>query len=1294
MLNFIAQNSENLKRMYSLFRTFCTVIFLFFSIYCHAQIYGVPQDLARSIFDTQSLTMGDLSGDETADFVMADNNYVYLILNKDGMSVSPRIRLEGSYDQINVMDIFDYDEDGDEDILLVTNTPDNKLNVLENDGNGSFSAPMELDSVNSVSNTIRLEDLDSDGDRDIIVASNNFIGWLQNNGNGQYNEYTLLTDYIGNRNSMQIDDLDGDGDLDIVYDSNSLDRLYWIENLGSALNWQEHIIREDIECTVTTADYDGDGDSDIIYSDSNENECFWIENLGSGSFGSTSTLIEELGGFSGDFIFSDIDMDGNLDCIARMNSLTRYFKSTGTGFQMINLGMSGIPSTGPIELADLNGDAQDEIIFCANGTPSLYNLEGSTYDVFNAPILMEPENYVKLAANDFDSDGHVDLIIASEEYTEPPAFFFFEGDGNGYFKREESPTGEDGILLMDYDGDDDQDMVIHDNNEGNIQFRKNQSPLDFSFDFANTIQNLDEIVLLINSDIDGDGLEDLFMAHGGNGAENYLAWFKNIGGSFGNEQIISTLDFVPSYSSEIGDFDGDGDHDLLTWHSSADSLVLLLNNGNGVFDNSLFVAEILAASNQFYLSSCDIDGDSDLDFLAFDSNTDALYWYENEAGMFTPHQIVNNITSGPIIGAEDLNADGLCDVVFYNSSDNSLGYFINLGSGLFSDFAEFYQTEAPIFEALFTDLDSDGGIDLIISEGISSNVSLFMNEQPIGCTDPVACNYDSEASIDGGNCCYECGCTLEWAANYDPAACFDDGSCLFDVQGTVFFDLNGNGFQNNNDYGLPAQTILVMPDSVFLVTNDEGLFQITLPHAPEYTFGILPDPDFPIYTNGSLTSINTMEPFWNEQINFGLDNNSVSNIIHSDLYIPNNFGCEEEMIVHFSIDNPSNAILDVTAEVSIDSLFTIIDVNGIVDSISGQTFYYSISSLLPGQNIVLSFELLSPSVDNIGDSIAMSYQTEAFSGTILVDESAGTVYREITCAYDPNDKQVFPYGYSDAHYVANDTTLEYLVRFQNTGNAPAQNIWIRDTLDVNLDISTLQILGASHSVFTTIEPDNRSIEFFFEDIMLPDSVNNEPESHGSVIFSIRPEANLPLLTELNNTAHIFFDNNPPIVTNTTWSTIYDCSLFEVSFSDSATFLTASEGDYYQWFFNGDSIPGANSQTYNATIDGNYSVQVGIDFPCSDESSMTYISVIGLEELDQDIMLFPNPMTQRAILEVKAKPGIASLEIFDTSGKRCHIAAVDLSSGILQLERGDLKAGQYILRIKNEDSHIEVSFIVE
>ncbi|MEO1262140.1 MAG: T9SS type A sorting domain-containing protein [Bacteroidota bacterium] len=135
-------------------------------------------------------------------------------------------------------------------------------------------------------------------------------------------------------------------------------------------------------------------------------------------------------------------------------------------------------------------------------------------------------------------------------------------------------------------------------------------------------------------------------------------------------------------------------------------------------------------------------------------------------------------------------------------------------------------------------------------------------------------------------------------------------------------------------------------------------------------------------------------------------------------------------------------------------------------------------------------------------------------------------------SFDPNDKQGSPLGYGPNRLIEPGNDIEYLIRFQNTGTAPAHNVVIRDTLSPFIDPGSLRVGAASHSFTWNFEGEDILI-FRFENIDLIDSFTNESASHGFISFKIahRPEA--PLGTVINNSAAIYFDFNEPIITNTT-----------------------------------------------------------------------------------------------------------------------------------------------------------------
>ncbi|HRH37143.1 MAG TPA: hypothetical protein PK760_02285 [Flavobacteriales bacterium] len=140
----------------------------------------------------------------------------------------------------------------------------------------------------------------------------------------------------------------------------------------------------------------------------------------------------------------------------------------------------------------------------------------------------------------------------------------------------------------------------------------------------------------------------------------------------------------------------------------------------------------------------------------------------------------------------------------------------------------------------------------------------------------------------------------------------------------------------------------------------------------------------------------------------------------------------------------------------------------------------------------------------------------------------------ITGSYDPNDKQGNTSSrLSDAQYfLQQDAWIDYTVRFQNTGTAAATTVVIRDVLDTDLDITSLEILGASHA-FTPSFGQGRELIFTFNNINLPDSAADLLGSQGFVSFRIKPNNDIAVGDLLENTAGIYFDINPPIITNTT-----------------------------------------------------------------------------------------------------------------------------------------------------------------
>lgn len=134
-------------------------------------------------------------------------------------------------------------------------------------------------------------------------------------------------------------------------------------------------------------------------------------------------------------------------------------------------------------------------------------------------------------------------------------------------------------------------------------------------------------------------------------------------------------------------------------------------------------------------------------------------------------------------------------------------------------------------------------------------------------------------------------------------------------------------------------------------------------------------------------------------------------------------------------------------------------------------------------------------------------------------------------AYDPNDKSALPTGTGSLNEIETNTELDYMIRFQNEGTYYAQDVLLLDTLDPNLDWSTLTVISASHDFSWELSPQGL-LAVTFSSIVLPWKDLDEAGSQGFVKFRITPDPDLQPGQRIENRAGIYFDFNPPIITNT------------------------------------------------------------------------------------------------------------------------------------------------------------------
>lgn len=143
-----------------------------------------------------------------------------------------------------------------------------------------------------------------------------------------------------------------------------------------------------------------------------------------------------------------------------------------------------------------------------------------------------------------------------------------------------------------------------------------------------------------------------------------------------------------------------------------------------------------------------------------------------------------------------------------------------------------------------------------------------------------------------------------------------------------------------------------------------------------------------------------------------------------------------------------------------------------------------------------------------------------------------------------NDLSAVPIGYEEPHFVAAGELIEYHARFQNTGIFTVQTVILEGLVDTSIySLSSFQVLDASHS-YSLLLQDNGYFNIRFDDIFLPNSTNDEPNSHGFALYTVALKSALDHGIVASQSIGILFDDNEPILTNEVFHTVYDCLLLE------------------------------------------------------------------------------------------------------------------------------------------------------
>jgi uncharacterized repeat protein (TIGR01451 family) len=223
-----------------------------------------------------------------------------------------------------------------------------------------------------------------------------------------------------------------------------------------------------------------------------------------------------------------------------------------------------------------------------------------------------------------------------------------------------------------------------------------------------------------------------------------------------------------------------------------------------------------------------------------------------------------------------------------------------------------------------------------------------------------------------------------------------------------------------------------------------------------------------------------------------------------------------------------------------DSLQTIESASILPTSVVDDTLIWNIDSMaiLESKEFTVTCKNAIPPNLNANDTLHLIACITPFENDSFITDNSFLLKQVVVNSVDPNDKIESHGGGITTQQLTNGDYLYYTIRFQNTGTGYATKIKITDTLSDKLNWNTLDILANTNNLAYTIENKN-IITWWNDNVYLPDSTSDEINSHGYVSFRIKPVSDLSSVDIVENRAHIYFDYNAAVITNTVTTQILE-----------------------------------------------------------------------------------------------------------------------------------------------------------
>ena len=655
----------------------------------------------------RNLVLRDLNGDGKPELLDAGRYFVNTSTRGNISFGDPVSYSAYTHSYVAVGDI-----DGDQKPDIITSDPyGSKAAVYLNTGNASVSlAPPVLLNAVSLPFGIELNDCDGDGKLDIAAPLANFRAGVLKNTSGPGNvSFAPNTGFLPGAYPADIGiisgDLNNDGKPELIVASQVL--LNNVQPVPFIASFTPTLAQTGTSVTITGANFTGVTDvsfGGIPASSFTVNSSSSISAIvGSGATG-LLTVTNNIGaGSRAGFVF------GAPPVIASFSPLAA---APGETVTILGSGFSTVPANNTVFF----GSSKTSVLAASASSLTVTVPTGSAFTPISVAVGGLSAYSDKSFLTSFNSEAPG---ITPYSFADTVRFDDLPANGN----------------FIDVDGDGKLDFLTAGGH--GIQIARNTSTTDkFAFDHNYFDLAVNGTVANIGfGDIDGDGKLDIVVTHG---AVNYVSVFLNTS-SPGILSFTSQADFITGYASSpygpvVKDLDMDGKPDIVVAGYDPHTVSVFHNistTGHAIFGLHI---DYLVDGYATAVGAQDIDGDKLPDLVVTVNGQNELSVFRNTSVPGTiSFALKNDFATGAwpeSLDIGDMDNDGKAEVVVANLSENSVSVLHNTSvTGSIS----FTKTDLPGVLAPWTvwlnDLDGDGKPDLAVQK--QSKTDIFSQAQSL-----------------------------------------------------------------------------------------------------------------------------------------------------------------------------------------------------------------------------------------------------------------------------------------------------------------------------------------------------------------------------------------------------------------------------------------------------------------------------------------------------------------------------------------------------------------------------------